>query len=57
MDLYKKYDRSHKKIEPWKSGDRLLYVISFIFQSAERQKEIVECLAPTSIRLILNHSY
>ena len=71
MDLYKKYARNHKKIEPWmlRSGDRLhlcnrliltplgaegntcykdtitICYQFYIDQSAERQKEIVECLA------------
>ena len=72
MDLYKKYDRNHKKLEPWmlQSGDQLhlcnrviltplgaeggntcykdtitICYQFYIDQSAERQKEIVECLA------------
>lgn len=71
MDLYKKYDRNHKKLKPWiynKDGTLHLakrLILSplgakgntcykdtvhicyqfYIDQSAERQREIVECLA------------
>ena len=71
MDLYKKYDRNHKKIKPWvkpragglqlcqrlilsplgaegntcyKDAINICYQF-YIDKSAERQKEIVECLA------------